>query len=43
MDARSQAIERLYRERFAGFCDALSTATGVRSGLLRRTWAAVRA
>ena len=28
MDARSQAIERLYRERFAGFCDALSTVTG---------------
>jgi RNA polymerase sigma factor (sigma-70 family) len=28
MDARALAIERLYRERFAGFCDALATVTG---------------
>jgi RNA polymerase sigma factor (sigma-70 family) len=28
MDARAQAIERLYRERFSGFCDALATVTG---------------
>lgn len=28
MDARAQAIEQLYRERFAGFCDALATVTG---------------
>lgn len=28
MDARAQAIELLYRERFAGFCDALATVTG---------------
>lgn len=27
MDARSHAIERLYRDRFAGFCDALTTVT----------------
>ena len=30
MDAFSQALEQLYRERFAGFCDALSTVTGSR-------------
>ena len=30
MDARSQALEQLYRERFAGFCDALATVTGSR-------------
>lgn len=28
MDTRAQAIERLYRERFAGYCDALATVTG---------------
>lgn len=28
MDARAQALERLYRERFSGFCDALATVTG---------------
>lgn len=28
MDARALDIERLYRERFAGFCDALATVTG---------------
>lgn len=28
MDARTQAIEQLYQERFAGFCDALATVTG---------------
>lgn len=28
MNAREQAIEHLYRERFAGFCDALATVTG---------------
>ena len=30
MDARSLALEQLYRERFAGFCDALSSVTGSR-------------
>jgi len=30
MDARLGAIEELYRERFAGFCDALTTVTGNR-------------
>ena len=30
MDARAKAIERLYRERFAGFCDALTAVTGDR-------------
>jgi RNA polymerase sigma factor (sigma-70 family) len=30
MDARAQAIERLYRERFAGYCDALTAVTGDR-------------
>lgn len=28
MDARAQAIEELYHERFAGFCDALAAVTG---------------
>jgi RNA polymerase sigma-70 factor (ECF subfamily) len=28
MDARSHALEQLYRERFAGFCDALATVNG---------------
>lgn len=28
MDARTQAIEHLYRARFAGFCDALAAVTG---------------
>ena len=28
MDARAQAIEELYRERFAGYCNALATVTG---------------
>ena len=30
MDARAQAIEQLYRERFAGYCDALTAVTGNR-------------
>lgn len=30
MDARTQAIERLYRERFAGYCDALAAVAGSR-------------
>ncbi len=30
MDARAEAIEELYRERFAGYCDALATVTGSR-------------
>ena len=30
MDTRAQAIERLYRERFAGYCDALAAVTGSR-------------
>jgi RNA polymerase sigma-70 factor (ECF subfamily) len=30
MDARSHALEQLYRARFAGFCDALATVTGSR-------------
>jgi RNA polymerase sigma-70 factor (ECF subfamily) len=28
MDERADAIERLYRDRFSGYCDALSTVTG---------------
>ena len=28
MDGRTQAIEALYRQRFAGYCDALATVTG---------------
>ena len=30
MDERTQAIERLYQDRFAGFCDALTAVTGDR-------------
>jgi RNA polymerase sigma factor (sigma-70 family) len=30
VDARAQAIETLYRERFAGYCNALATVTGDR-------------
>jgi RNA polymerase sigma-70 factor (ECF subfamily) len=30
MDARTHALEQLYRERFAGFCDALAAVTGSR-------------
>jgi len=30
VDARSQAIEQLYRDRFAGYCDALTAVTGDR-------------
>jgi RNA polymerase sigma factor (sigma-70 family) len=28
VDARAQAIEELYRERFAGYCNAIATVTG---------------
>jgi RNA polymerase sigma-70 factor, ECF subfamily len=28
VDERAEAIERLYRERFSGYCDALATVTG---------------
>jgi RNA polymerase sigma-70 factor (ECF subfamily) len=30
MDARARAIEKLYRERFAGYCDALAAVAGSR-------------
>ena len=30
MDARTQAIEQLYRDRFAGYCDALAAVAGSR-------------
>jgi RNA polymerase sigma-70 factor (ECF subfamily) len=30
VDARAQAIEKLYRERFAGYCDALAAVAGSR-------------
>jgi len=30
VDARAQAIEQLYRDRFAGYCDALTAVTGNR-------------
>lgn len=32
MDARAQSIEQLYRDRFAGYCDALTAVTGDREG-----------
>ena len=30
MDARTQAIEQLYRDRFSGYCDALAAVAGSR-------------
>lgn len=40
VDARAQAIERLYRDRFAGYCDALAPVTGSREIMagVARSW-----